>query len=274
MSDLSFTQGADPVTVVNDISGNQLAINADGSINTLSIVQATSSDTREGYIVTTATTKTEIYATAQPTQTVGAQRSMNSTSANDTAVGTGAQTVRITYYVQTGTGLVTGPFIEIISLNGTAAVNTVATNIRYIEKLEVLTAGSSGENVGTIRLWTGTAASGTVFSSINATDGETFLAHHFVPSGKTCYITDILTGTNVATGTTGRFQIFSTDLSTANAAVKSIISFLYQPGGVLNNSLVFSSPRIIVGPAYIECYVTPGSATSQINSMTFNYYEL
>lgn len=34
MADLSFTQGADPVSVVNDSSGNQLVVNSDGSINT------------------------------------------------------------------------------------------------------------------------------------------------------------------------------------------------------------------------------------------------
>lgn len=33
MADLSFTQGADPVAVVNDQTGNQLAINSDGGIN-------------------------------------------------------------------------------------------------------------------------------------------------------------------------------------------------------------------------------------------------
>lgn len=33
MSDLSFTQSADPVTIVNETTGNQVAVNADGSIN-------------------------------------------------------------------------------------------------------------------------------------------------------------------------------------------------------------------------------------------------
>jgi hypothetical protein len=37
MADLTFSQGADPVTIFNDLSGHQLAINTDGSIN----VQAT-----------------------------------------------------------------------------------------------------------------------------------------------------------------------------------------------------------------------------------------
>ena len=45
MSDLTFSQGTDPVSVFNDTSGNQLIINSDGSINTmpsLSIPQAAS----------------------------------------------------------------------------------------------------------------------------------------------------------------------------------------------------------------------------------------
>lgn len=39
MADLSFTQSADPVSVVNDSSGNQLVINSDGSINTQDLLQ-------------------------------------------------------------------------------------------------------------------------------------------------------------------------------------------------------------------------------------------
>ena len=34
MSDLSFSQGADPTAIYNDSSGNQLVVNSDGSINT------------------------------------------------------------------------------------------------------------------------------------------------------------------------------------------------------------------------------------------------
>lgn len=35
MADLSFTQGSEPVSVYNETSGNQLGINADGSLNTV-----------------------------------------------------------------------------------------------------------------------------------------------------------------------------------------------------------------------------------------------
>jgi hypothetical protein len=35
MADLNFTQGADPVAIFNDTTGNQLAVNSDGSILTV-----------------------------------------------------------------------------------------------------------------------------------------------------------------------------------------------------------------------------------------------
>lgn len=67
-----------------------------------------------------------------------------SSSANDTAAGTGARTVRVTgldanYNFQQ----------EDVTLNGTTKVNTVGTYLR-VNKVEVLTAGSGGVNAGDI----------------------------------------------------------------------------------------------------------------------------
>jgi hypothetical protein len=41
MADLNFAQGAEPVTVINETSGNQLVINTDGSLNALITVGGT-----------------------------------------------------------------------------------------------------------------------------------------------------------------------------------------------------------------------------------------
>ena len=38
MADLNFSQGADPVAIYNDLSGNQLVVNSDGSINTQALL--------------------------------------------------------------------------------------------------------------------------------------------------------------------------------------------------------------------------------------------
>lgn len=78
-----------------------------------------------------------------------------SSSANDTAAGSGAQTVRVT--------LVNTSFVqstEDLSLNGQTSVNLVTTNVLSIQKIEVLTAGSGLKNAGIIRIGTGVNAAG------------------------------------------------------------------------------------------------------------------
>jgi hypothetical protein len=119
-------------------------------------------------------------------QTTQAQRSIVSTSANDSAAGTGARQVIIYYLDATGAG----PFTETVTLNGLTAVNTVNTNICFIERMQVVSVGSNGSNVGTLNLYTGTGATGTIFAAIGlgavaagVGDNETFYAHHYVPVG-------------------------------------------------------------------------------------------
>jgi hypothetical protein len=103
------------------------------------------------------------------------QRAVKSTNANDVNPnGSGAKQVRITYlnsnYVKK---------VEDVFLNGTTAVATVNTDIRFIEKFEVI----KGTNaVGRIILCTGSNGLGEI-CSIGAATTDAFLCHHYVPSG-------------------------------------------------------------------------------------------
>lgn len=104
-----------------------------------------------------------------------AQRAVVSTSANDAnPSGTGAKAVRITYlnssYVRK---------IEELNLNGVTAVPTVNTDIRFIEKFEVIKGTAA---VGRIFLATGSNGLGEV-CSIGAGTTDAFMCHHYVPSG-------------------------------------------------------------------------------------------
>lgn len=125
-------------------------------------------------------------ATTYNEPAVAAQRSLASANANDSAAGTGARTVRITYYDNVGAG----PFTEVVTLNGTTPVNTVATTIRFIESMEVVTAGALGANAGVITLYAATAGGGGVVGTLGyatlipATgDNRTYWGHHYVASG-------------------------------------------------------------------------------------------
>ncbi len=153
-----------------------------------------------GRVATSATTTVPIRATTYTEPASAAQRSVASASANDTSAGTGARTVRITYF----DGSMNGPYTETVTLNGTTPVNTTATDIRYVEKIEVLTVGSGGVNAGIITLYGSTAGGGGTVGTIAASDNQTFWAHHYVRNGKTANITSI-TGGVLGAQTAGMF---------------------------------------------------------------------
>ena len=125
--------------------------------------------------------------TAYTEQTSNAQRSIVSSSASDTSAGTGARTVKVTYYDVSGNG----PFTETLTMNGTSAVNTVSTTICFVERIEVLSYGSFGANVGTISLKAATGGGGATVFSIAIGDNTTLQAHHYVATGKIGYIKSV-----------------------------------------------------------------------------------
>jgi hypothetical protein len=135
---------------------------------------------RFGNMTTAAVTERLISANVYTEQASQAQRSIVSTSAQDLAAGTGAKTVQLTFlnsnYVKK---------IELINLNGTTAVNTVATDIRFIESLTVVQGAVAA---GTITLKTGTAGAGSDICSISSATSDAFLCHHYVPAGFSSYI--------------------------------------------------------------------------------------
>lgn len=122
---------------------------------------------------------------------------ISSSSANDTAAGTGARTVYILGINGTG-----GYAEEIVTLNGQTEVNTVNT-YDAIERMTVLTVGSGGVNAGTIYAGTGTVTSGVPavpYSAIGVGDNTSLVGHWTCPTGFTGYLVrgKITTGTTTA----------------------------------------------------------------------------
>ena len=226
-----------------------------------------------GRVATSAASEVAVRNTAYTEQSSGAQRSISSTSVNDTAAGTGARTVRITYHTLTA-GVVAGPFTEDVVTLALVGVNTVATNICYVESIEVITAGSGGVNAGTIQLWTGLVGTGSVFASIAAGDRKTLYAHHYVPTGKSCYVSDVVVASTLSTGNVAAFTARTQDLVTANAAERIFLDALDVQGSSGLDQAHFSTPRKIAGPARITFYVTPTAATSTVQKLVASFYEL
>lgn len=222
-----------------------------------------------GRVVLATTAISPIRETTYTEQSSNAQRSIASASANDAAAGTGARTVELTYYAFSG-GTITGPFTETLTLNGTTAVNTVATNICFIEKLVVKTAGSGGVNAGIVTLYASTGGGGGAVWSIAARANQTFGAHHYVSNGKTCFITGMMGGIKGA-DTTAVF-LRSKDPSVADSAEIQITDFLRAPSSG-QNVRNYGTPVRVVGPARIVGYASPDSTSSRTYYCSFDFYE-
>jgi len=208
--------------------------------------------------------------TAYTEQTTDAQRSIASASANDTAAGTGARTVEIEYYTSTGVG----PLLETITLNGTSFVNTVATNICYIEHIFVTTAGSTLSNVGILTLKAATAGGGATIGTINATDNQTFWAHHYVPTGKEMNITGVAVSHNGTTvGSGGVFVVKATPIGVANAAINQVTDFIRLYGQASTFSRTYTSPVKVPGPAKVFLFVTPETSSSTVYRGSIDFFQ-
>lgn len=107
-----------------------------------------------------------------------------STNANDTLTGTGVQKVRITYLDSNF-----NQFTEDINLNGTIAVNTIATNIKHLESFDAIQVGSGGSAAGTIDL--ADLTDSTLYARIDAGNNQFFSCVHHVKTGKTAFVMGI-----------------------------------------------------------------------------------
>lgn len=217
-----------------------------------------------GYIGTSATTTVTIRASAYTPPGNNAQRSIKSSNVNDTAAGTGARSVKITYYDAS----MNGPFTETITLNGTTGVNTVSTTIAFIEKMEVATVGAGGGNAGTLTLTTSTGGAGSTIGTIMIGDNRTFWAHHYVAAGKTCYVYIYRGASSVTVG-----AAFLNTLSPIDATVCQ-----QNPSGTLRHgtstiAVDFAVPIPVVGPALIFLNEKPDAATASTAFGSFDFIE-
>lgn len=246
-----------------------LAVDGVGRLVTSSLT-GFGADFAFGDITTASLNRVLVKRTAYTEQTTNAQRSIVSSSTLDTALGTGARTILITYLDATGAG----PYTETLTLNGIVAVNTVATNICYIEQVSVITAGATGSNAGIISIKSAVAGAGATIGTIPATDNQTFWAHHYVPTGKTCNVTGISCGhTGTTVGSGALFTINALTIGLANGVETQLSDFVRLYGQTSTFARNYSSPIKVTGPARLQIYVTPESTSSIIYRAAFDFFE-
>ena len=266
------TPVGNPVLIAGQDGTNTQSILTDtsGRIVTASAASAAQNGFSNGEIVLASLTTTAIRSTTYTEPSAGAQRSMASSNANDTSAGTGARTVKITYYTLSA-GTVAGPFTETVTLNGTSNVNTVATNICYIEKLEVVTVGSGGVNAGTISLFGATGGGGGTVWTIAIGANRTFGCHHYIPSSKTCSVTTFSGGIKGAD--TSGFILRAKNPTNANAAEIQINDLLRAPSSGNTPVRAYTAPIKVTGPSRITAFAVPDSSSSRTYYASFDFYE-
>jgi hypothetical protein len=222
-----------------------------------------------GYRGTSAVSLVPLTATTYTEPASAAQRSVSSSSASDSSAGTGTRTLKITYYNNT----MDGPFTETVTMNGTTPVNTVATDIRFIEKIESATVGSNGGNVGTITLFNSTAGGGGAIGTVAIGDGRTYWAHHYIRPNRTMFIRKLI----ISTGTGGTAANISLRISTpltANAFENQIGTQYRVVNATIGNIIDFDALAAVSGPAKCLVYVKPDATTASTFYANFTYYEI
>jgi hypothetical protein len=115
----------------------------------------------------------------------GVQMTLVSTSAQDGPAGTGVRTLRFNYLDAD-----LNPQSEIVTLNGTTSVVTVATNVRWVGDLTGLTFGSEKHAVGNITV----TNSGTRYKLLDLEARATRSTAFRVPAGKRLIIHSLFAG--------------------------------------------------------------------------------
>lgn len=195
----------------------------------------------------------------------GVQLSLVSTSASDAAAGTGIRSVYIDYLDAN-----LAPQSEVVTLNGTTPVLTVATNIRFVNSFYMKTYGSGKMSAGVI-----TASNGaTVHEQINTGKTRAACSARMVPAGKKLFIDSLFAGATSGTSTARvTVHISATKLGSTDYAADSIF-IPYGAANYQDNSggLSVSAPLVFdAGTAVAMVYTTDKAAT--ISGSWFGWLE-
>ena len=118
-------------------------------------------------------------ATSIPTPAAaGEQMTVVSSDVADISGGTGVRTTKIHYIDAAG-----AEQVEIVTLNGATPVNTVATNIRFVNDFYTFTVGSNGVAEGNIIIYKLGAVT-TIYNLIAIGSNKTMVPNRMVPAGK------------------------------------------------------------------------------------------
>lgn len=219
------------------------------------------------YVTTSGSDFTAIRATTFAEMPTGQKRSVASDQTDDYLSGSGARKVMITYYDDQ----LLGPYYETLFLSGTTAVPTSGTNICYVERMDVVEAGTKLGNVGNISLYSGSSGSGTVMARIAAGDNQTYYSHHYVAANKTACLFDILAYIKGRNG--GDVSLRVANPLNAVVPERTVgVQIKLSPGQ--SQQFTYSVPLQIVGPTRLVFYARPVGTPGLMDwTLSYTLYE-
>jgi len=217
-----------------------------------------------GSLSSSSTSIQAIRATTYTEQATPSNLEVVSSSASDASAGTGTRTLLVTYYRTDGSG----PYTATITTNGTTAVAIGDSNAQFVEKLESLTVGSNGTNVGTLTIRRNGA--GATVGTVAVGDGRTFWAHHYVSLGKICFVRGFIVGT--ATISVSAFLRKIAQL-TSTAFEEQITARIRIVSGQ-NSGTFYYENLWVSGPARITAYAAPDAVTAGTVTADIDFYEV
>ncbi len=218
-----------------------------------------------GNITTTSASEVLVTSRAYVEPASQAQRSIKSTSATDSnGAATGARQVRLTYldsnYIRK---------TEDIFTNGTTAVATAASDIRFVESMDVIKGVAA---VGAVELWTNNNGTGSVICGIAAATSQTFMCHHYVPASTRAWITSwgatVDDEANLKLLTQDRFN---SNLVDRVSDLEKLAGIATPPGRLFFDREL--QGVVVPEKTYIRITVAPLQATSTVTRARLLVYE-
>ncbi len=154
---------------------------------------------------------------------------ISSSSAADTSAGTGARTVKVF--------TLDGNFVEqvdTLTMDGQSGVAVGSTNRIRGWRLKVLTAGSGGQNAGTIYLGSGTITSGVpavIYAQITIGQNQTLMTPYTVPADTKVLMQSLTVANQGLTASKFvTFRLVARDADLANSVFQTKLKFVIANG--------------------------------------------
>ena len=182
--------------------------------------------------------------------TAGLSMTIQSTSANDAAAGTGIRTVEVHYL-----DVDLNEAAEVVTLNGTTSVGLSYANIRFIQCTHALTVGSGGVAAGDITVTSG----GQTYGEIATGELRCASSARMVPKNKIYYVQGLSGGSTSGSAAASVLIKFAATMIDSNILTSEGIFMPMAGIAVQDNSAAYTVPIALPFPEGVVIAMTASS---------------